>query len=290
MRREVARCFKGNRAASFQPQDAARTQHSHLFDYRLPSLEIHPTIARLSMNYFGFHLVFNLPVLAVLGFLAKKNGFGGSDGIAMLCVLLVSVVFAAFWDTHAIRSGIWSFPKGKVSARIGVIPVEEYLFFIVQSVQAVLLVHVFERMFGPMAPPRFTGAGPITTVAAVLIALFSILAAHRSSHRFGAGTRFHYAYHLASWFVPMLLLQWLLAWQLLLPHILPILASTALLSFYLSVADVAAIQERIWVLDEKQITGHKILGVLAWEEVAFFVIANLVLTQTYFMFLAAFAR
>jgi len=59
---------------------------------------------------------------------------------------------------------------------------------------------------------------------------------------------------------------------------------------YLCLADWYAIGKGIWFFDSKQITGLKIAGIMPWEEVAFFYITSLLVSQTFLILLPAGLR
>ncbi|KXK51921.1 MAG: lycopene cyclase domain-containing protein [Chlorobi bacterium] len=90
------------------------------------------------MTYFEFHLYFNLPLLALLGWLARKR-LRRVHLRWLGVVLLVVVAFTFPWDNWAIGQGIWQFPEERVALRIDHLPVEELLFFIIETI-AVCLV------------------------------------------------------------------------------------------------------------------------------------------------------
>lgn len=53
---------------------------------------------------------------------------------AMLQLLLVVYLATAPWDNAAVKHGLWDFPEGKTwGIRLGYLPLEEYLFFGLQT-------------------------------------------------------------------------------------------------------------------------------------------------------------
>jgi lycopene cyclase domain-containing protein len=92
------------------------------------------------MTYFAFHLLFNVPLLLLLLWLARRR----LERVHWKWIGVVSLIVLAFtfpWDSAAVGRGIWEFPEDRVALRVGNLPVEEVLFFIIETV-AVCLVCV----------------------------------------------------------------------------------------------------------------------------------------------------
>ncbi len=237
------------------------------------------------MTYLQFHLLFNAPLLVALWLAPGRAPFGPEHAMAVVIVCAIVFVFTAPWDNYAIAKGIWGFPKEKILFRIAWCPIEEYAFFFIQTFQAILLIHVLR----PFLPPGTGSPLPLTSpdflIPGVLIGVAWLVLGRCLPNRFGAGTRFHYAFHLLYWFLPVLFFQWALAWPLFLGHAPMILLATLLLGMYLCAADMVAIRNGIWFFDPHQLTGHKLFRVLPWEEAVFFFLTTLIVAQSYLMFL-----
>ena len=63
------------------------------------------------MTYLGFHLAFNLPLLAVL-FLVSGRGIWPQEMVlVMVGILGIVMTFTSPWDNYAVAKGIWDFPR-----------------------------------------------------------------------------------------------------------------------------------------------------------------------------------
>ena len=103
------------------------------------------------MSYSGFHLAFNLPLLLILFFLSGKGFWPGEVVLAMVAILGIVVAFTSPWDNWAVAQGIWDFPSERIRFRIGKLPIEEYAFFIIQSMEVMMLSWAFLAW---VAPPQ----------------------------------------------------------------------------------------------------------------------------------------
>jgi putative membrane protein len=200
------------------------------------------------------------------------------------------MLFTTPWDNLAAKWGIWGFPREKYSFRIGWLPVEEYAFFLLQSVNVMLAV----RALLWLVPDWQTGQETALSRTALILLGVSVLpwlfiAVQLRWLRRRVGPRVNYANHLA-WFLPVLYFQWVLAPPLFSAHVLLLLAVTFLFGIYYTLADLVAVRGGTWFFDEKQITGWKLRGVLPWEEIAFFFLTSLLVAQSYLLLLPAERR
>lgn len=236
------------------------------------------------MTYFRFHWIFNLPLLVLLVAVGWPGTWTEGTTLAMMLVVFAAVVFTTPWDNIAARWGIWGFPRHKYTLRIGYLPVEEYLFFILQSLNVMFAIRAILHLLPSWRHPVVFHFSTVTWICvAVSVPAWIVLGLELRKRRRGQGTALRYALHLV-WFLPVLYLQWILAPLLLSVHA-GLLALTALgFGLYYTLADLVAVRAGIWFFDEKQITGYKIAG-LPWEEIAFFVLTSLLVAQSFLLLL-----
>lgn len=205
----------------------------------------------------------------------------GPAFLPLLILLAIVLLFTSPWDNFAIRCRIWDFPEERLLGRVDRLPYEEIAFFIIQTLLVVLLLGLLIPTTGraSLGPVDFTQpATAISTGLGLLLWLsFGLVAGRRIWGRL----HLRYAWHLLYWFLPLILLQWLFAWTILLPRWDLILVATLLVGTWLSLADWFAVREGIWFFDPAQITGWKVAGILPWEEIAFFYLTSLLVAQSY---------
>jgi lycopene cyclase domain-containing protein len=237
------------------------------------------------MTYFRFHLIFNLPLLVILAVINWRYHWWGSELAALGWVLLAVMVFTTPWDNLAAKWGIWGFPRGKYSLRIGYLPVEEYAFFILQTVNVIMTVRALLHYFPALRTWEIAVIDTWTYMCLVAsIIPWMVIAWQLQQWRDKKGPCVNYAIHLA-WFLPVIYIQWIVAPPLFWGHIG--LLSGIMIGFgtYYTLADLAAVKGGTWFFDEKQITGIKLSGILPWEEVAFFFLTSLLVAQSYLLLL-----
>ncbi|MBV9392376.1 MAG: lycopene cyclase domain-containing protein, partial [Verrucomicrobia bacterium] len=198
----------------------------------------------------------------------------------LLITIVIVMVFTSPWDSYAVSKGFWGFAQGQHVIRLGFLPIEEYLFFVLQTVEVFLLTHcaAFLLQFRSAHTPSITSLMvPLVFFAIAWIVLGLAVAGHLLP-------KHHYLFHLLYWFSPVLVFQWLLAGRLLWTNALTILLPAIFVGSWLSFGDMVAIQENIWFFDESQILGIKLKGIPV-EEILFFCLTSLLIAQSYVMLL-----
>ncbi len=242
------------------------------------------------MTYLRFHLLFNLPLLILLAVLNAPVPWSAREGDALGLVLLAVMIFTTPWDNLAAKWGIWGFPREKYSLRIGYLPVEEYAFFLLQSLNVILAVRALFRFFPDWQTGQETKIGlPTLICLAVSIIPWTFVALQLRWLRRKSDPHVNYAIHL-TWFLPVIYAQWVLAPPLFLGHAGLLALVTVAFGVYYTLADLVAVRGGTWFFDEKQITGVKLGGILPWEEIAFFFLTSLLVAQSYLLLAPPDAR
>ena len=99
------------------------------------------------MTYLQFLLLFlGIPLFIALSFLKKselphKKEFG--FGIGLLIFLAVS--YTTPWDNYLVKTGVWIYGEGRILGTIGYVPIEEYCFFVLQTILSGLLCFLLQK-------------------------------------------------------------------------------------------------------------------------------------------------
>lgn len=230
------------------------------------------------MTYLQFHLIFILPPLLLL-FLTSRRAvrrIGTRAVPALIGVVLLALIYTTPWDSELIRRGVWGYGPERVIGTIGLIPVEEYLFFILQPLLTGLW---FYRVIAPRddeAPPTAPAVrwGPAVLYAA--LALWGWVLLRREE-----GT---YLGMILAWAAPVLAAQWAVAGGRIGAAPRTFALAVGVPTLYLWMADAIAIRLGIWRISETQTLGIK-FGPLPLEEAAFFLATNLLVVQGLTLFL-----
>ncbi len=109
------------------------------------------------MTYGAFLAVFLLLPCAGLA-VALRRRMAAPWAWSVLAVVVVAVLYTAPWDSYIISQGVWSYPPGRVlGLTLGLVPLEEYAFFVLQVLLTGLVLLAFT---GRPAAPLPPAAGP----------------------------------------------------------------------------------------------------------------------------------
>lgn len=92
------------------------------------------------MTYGQFLLIFLVIPIVVLGFVLRRQLTVGYVRVVGM-MALVAFLYATPWDNLIVAQGVWTYDPARVAGIIlGWVPLEEYLFFLLQPVLAGLVV------------------------------------------------------------------------------------------------------------------------------------------------------
>ncbi|MEZ5405062.1 MAG: lycopene cyclase domain-containing protein [Verrucomicrobiia bacterium] len=230
------------------------------------------------MTYRRFHLYFNLPLLIILSLLARPH-WNWHDSVVTIGLCLIVLIFTTPWDNWAVKRNLWNFPKEKILFRIFYCPVEEYLFFLTQTVQACLLTDIFRSYFFnkniSLPAPNFRLASALALVWVVFFFL---------SKKISRPLSLTYLWHLLFWMLPVVFFQWTLGgfWIQQFPLVI---STTLSLGTSLWIFDLVAVHQKIWFFDERQTLNLKLFRLLPLEEMLFFYLTTLMVVQGFLLFI-----
>jgi len=98
-----------------------------------------------------------------------------------------------------------------------------------------------------------------------------------------------YLRHLLIWMLPVVVLQWALAWRVFVQCRTAIVWPTLIAGTYYTIVDMVAVRDGIWYFDSRRILGV-FVGPLPIEEVLFFYLTALLVAQSVVMLLPARLR
>lgn len=226
------------------------------------------------LTYPGFHLVFVVPPILLLGWSLRRRagrGLGARRPLLAAAGLVLMALFALAyttpWDNFLIRQGVWWYGEGAVYARLGDAPLSEYLFFLLQPVMAALWLYHLSPSPTDETPINARGAGALAGLS--LTAVGNALWTTAPGYYLGA---------ILVWAGPVLTLQWFIGgpylWRVRRTVALAVAAPTV----YLWCADRVALGLGVWTISTDLSTGLAPLG-LPVEEAIFFLVTNTLVVQ-----------
>ncbi len=224
------------------------------------------------MTYLGFLALFLGGPILVLGAFTLRQPTERRAWMATAALSLIALLYTTLWDNHLVAMGIWGYdPQRVLGITLGWVPLEEYLFFVLQPI----LVCLWAMAEGPKLPPPETtsGKGRWGLLIALAVLEISALGIWVSGSREGA-----YLSRILAWGLPPLALQvavggdrlWAARGVLARRWIGPTL--------WLWLADGIAIRSGIWFIRPEFTVGLGVAG-LPFEEMVFFALTNLLVAN-----------
>ena len=244
------------------------------------------------MTYFDFLLRF-LVIPIIVFFLIylideknKKDILGFKNGwavwVAIGIHILLALIYTTLWDNYLVATGVWYYnPQLVTGIVLGYVPIEEYTFFVLETLFVGLGWQFLTRRldlkaeeFIPSSKIRFGSFA----VLFLLWIIFTILF-------FTGLPSLTYLSIIFFWALPPIALQLLFGADILW-HYRKLSALTILpMVLYLSVVDSFAITASTWTIAPDQSTGILLGGVLPIEEAIFFLVTVALVTFGMTLFL-----
>jgi lycopene cyclase domain-containing protein len=244
------------------------------------------------MTYFGFLLRFlAIPILIFLAITywhnkSNKQISGFQNGRAVWTAIgihvLLAVIYTTPWDNYLVAAGVWYYnPRLVTGLLIGYVPIEEYTFFVLETILSGLWWWFLARQCLVVPSVSLSGRGKFTLsklpvylsvcVLALLWLLFTYLF-------FFGEAKWTYLSIILFWALPPIFLQLLFGADILWHYRKLVFWGIVVPASYLSLMDIAALKETTWSISTSQTTGVLFFGILPLEEVVFFFITNMLIT------------
>lgn len=233
------------------------------------------------MTYFTFLFIFvGIPLLIIAALLWRDKQRGRElpadlqswpAWLVVAAHVVVAVVYTTPWDNYLVATNVWWYdPELVTGLIIGWVPLEEYTFFVVQTLlTGSWLLFLARRLPAdpqPLASPQ--KARWLATSLAGLIWLGSVIILAAG---WQPGT---YLGLELVWALPPIMLQLAFGADILWRYRRLVAAALVSSTLYLSAADAVAIAAGTWTIDPAQTVGIYLGGVLPVEEFLFFLLTN----------------
>jgi lycopene cyclase domain-containing protein len=227
------------------------------------------------MTYLEFHLIVILPPIVLMGATLPKSmtEIGGRRARWALPVIsTIAFVYTTPWDNYLVAREVWWYGPGRVLAAIGYVPIEEYLFFVLQPIlTGLFLFQVLGRLTDrPLPAGGLSVWGGVLTFTALSTVGFGLLAS--------GWPRGLYMGLVLAWASPLLAGMWLYDGETLWAYRKPMLLAVGIPTLYLWVGDAVAIASGVWTISAEYTVGVTPFG-LPVEEATFFLVTNLLVVK-----------
>ncbi|EST07035.1 Squalene/phytoene synthase [Kalmanozyma brasiliensis GHG001] len=239
-----------------------------------------------TLSYRHFHLLWTLPLCAVL-FLIARPFLTKLDRAKLILLPIIAFVWTTPWDNLIVMNRAWFYHRHCIWFTIGYVPIEEYFFFIIQSLISTLWCTLLTRWtlpslyIAPTSSSRQKLATP-ALVACLLCFVLGLKVAVPETHS--------YYFGMISWWasLPLALLLWgsvdFVRNMGIRAGLLPFAFSVLVPTVYLWASDVYALRRGTWHINEATSLNIFPIPDLPLEEMLFFLVTNLILVSACFTF------
>lgn len=227
------------------------------------------------MTYFAFLLLFLIPPIILLVFFVIRKGFHRLAWLTIGVHILIAVTYTTPWDNYLVATRVWWYdPELVTGLTLGFVPIEEYTFFVLQTLMSGTWIVLFlQNQAGKKSSnfdtwPRKNLHGVIVLMVPWLVSFMALFLAWQP------GT---YLSLILVWVLPPIMLQVAIGGDLLMKNARLVIAGVLVPTVYLTVADTVAIGFGTWTINPQKTLDILLPGGLPLEELIFFLMTNILI-------------
>jgi lycopene cyclase domain-containing protein len=224
------------------------------------------------MTYFAVLGLFLVPPVLVVAALAVRRYRSAErfPYLAVLALVVIAVTYTTPWDNYLVATNVWWYDEALVNGlTLGWVPIEEYLFFVLQTLLTGFLAAFLMGTTEPSEPETPGNALRLRTT--VMAGVLWVLAVGAWLSGWAPGT---YLALILVWALVPIMIQLAYGADILRAHLRLLLTVIALPTVYLWLVDFVAIRSGTWTLDPAQTLGIALGSTLVVEEMIFFLVTN----------------
>lgn len=235
------------------------------------------------MTYFGFLLRFLLiPILLLClalywdrrrGMRFPKELSNLSPTLVVWLHVLIAVLYTTPWDNYLVATRVWWYEPSLVTGiTLGWVPIEEYTFFMLQTILTGLwALWLMPRL---SRAPQWEPRGDIRRSMVVFLGLLWLPTPWLLLQRVLPAT---YLSLILVWALPPIALQMAFGADILWRYRRSVATIILVPTVFLWIADTLAIRIGIWTIGAEQSLGLYLPGGLPLEEALFFLVTNMLI-------------
>lgn len=238
----------------------------------------------MQLTYFGSLIIFLIPPIFLLSIIKGRDFWMNRTKtrknelwtlfLFLSSLIIMAVVYTTPWDNYLVATGVWWYHIERVSGLlIGYVPLEEYIFFILQTLLTGLVVLVIwnpqEQNIQEINKNNRTHYW-VALIIAILWAVSALLMV------FGERS-LNYLTLILTWALVPIFVQIAFGGDILWTQRKSLILAISIPTIYLWIMDAISINAGIWTIDPEQTIGLG-LGNLPLEEMLFFLLTNILVS------------
>lgn len=226
------------------------------------------------LTYIDVHFKYTLPVIGIL-ILITRPFITRSEIFKIVFISTLAIIYTVPWDNYIIYNGAWTYSPERVLAVIGYVPIEEYMFFAIQTILTSLWALLCVRWSTPCFKFNYDKHS-YQMIRWIPISLLSIttIVGYRLSV---PGQNTFYLGCVLCWICPVLIFMWYGGGNFFVQKIIPSSIAIIFPTLYLCWVDKVAIKNGTWHISETTSLNIFLVENLPIEEVFFFFTTNMLI-------------
>lgn len=223
------------------------------------------------LTYIGFHLRYTFPVIGLLAVLTRPF-INRKEIFKIVFISIMALTYTTPWDNYMIYNKAWTFPPERVIAYIGYVPIEEYMFFVIQTVLSSLWALLCVRWSTPCLNFNYNQKSyllirwvPIIFLSIVTVVGYVIAVPGKDTFYLGC---------VFWWVCPVIMFLWYGTGNYFVKKIMPSSFAIIVSTLYLSWIDKIALKAKVWQINETTSLQISMVEDLPFEEAFFFLVSN----------------
>lgn len=228
-----------------------------------------------TLTYLQVHIFYNIPPLILLVLLYRPFSTKG-DLRKILFLVTIAVLYTTPWDNYIIWRKAWQYCPTCVMGTIGLVPIEEYIFFVTQTVLTCLIHSLITRCFTGLPAIAVRRHRQLPLMSYVLLTILLCIGI-ASLHTAWYDLKTFYMRAILLWTLPVLLFLYSITGLMnsyIHYRVISTMVAIAVPSLYLWLVDSIAICAGTWHINERTSLESFIWKGLPLEEAVFFVFTN----------------
>lgn len=226
------------------------------------------------LTYMEVHLYYTIPPTVIL-FLLMRPLISNFDRLKMYSLCTLAVLYTTPWDNYIIYHKAWWYRKDAVLGTIGYVPIEEYLFFIIQTMFMTLWTSACSRWTIHSLHLRQPSKGKFFVIRYITLSVMVSAVVLGWTHAV-PGTKTFYLGSIAWWAMLIIVFLWYIAGIYIYERFRMVLLCVLVPTVYLCYVDVIALRARVWHINEATSLEVFLVDDLPLEEILFFVVTNVI--------------
>ncbi|KAI9475521.1 MAG: Lycopene beta-cyclase [Benjaminiella poitrasii] len=230
----------------------------------------------MMLTYMEVHLYYTIPVLGLLYWLLRPF-HTSNDTLKYKFLVAIAFSTASLWDNYIVYHRAWSYCSTCVTAVIGYVPLEEYMFFIIMTLMTVAFTNFIMRWHLPSFYIK-SNTSIFQTLIVRFVPITALLTITYKAWNLAIPDKPLFYGSCILWYAcPVLAWLWYTAGEYMLRRPIAVLLSILVPTVYLCWVDTVAIHAGTWDISMRTSTGKFVRAHLPIEEFGFFLLINTVL-------------